>query len=181
MPYRKPIKGEFSKSNICTAEGLEVKANAPALPMCRKLLQAGFDPERPLHCYRGETLAIKISSIRYGAKYSVSEPSTGSGVRLVPYSEGPRKCGETAPIEFPDAAEDCLQNPPTHPRGPPRLCPKAVPVARLPARRLRLTNMSQLSHSWLLAIVEPILILNSNSIPNSQKAKSFTPLVIFAT
>jgi hypothetical protein len=77
--------------------------------MCRKLLEAGYDPDRPLHCYRGETLAMKItmkiSSISYGAKYSVSEPSTGSGVRLVPYSDGPKKSGVGSRIEFPDAAE----------------------------------------------------------------------------
>ena len=38
-------------------------------------------------------------------KYSVSEPSTGSGVRLVPYSEGPKKSGVASPIRFSDAAE----------------------------------------------------------------------------
>ena len=101
----KPILAQFIKSDRCTAEGLEVRANAPGLGMCRKLLEAGYDPDRPLHCYRGETLAMKISSISYGAKYSVSEPSTGSGVRLVPYSDGPQKSGAAPPIRFSDAAE----------------------------------------------------------------------------
>ena len=55
--------------------------------------------------HRGETLAMKISSIAYGARYSVSEPSTGSGVRLVPYSDGPQKSGAAPPIRFSDAAE----------------------------------------------------------------------------
>ena len=70
----KPIIAQFIKSDRCSAEGLEVRANAPALAMCRKLLEAGYDPDRPLHCFRGETLAMKISSIAYGARYSVSEP-----------------------------------------------------------------------------------------------------------
>src|SRR5215468_5665615 len=83
-----PIRAQFIKSDRRSAEGLEVRANAPGLAMCRKLLEAGYDPDRPLHCFWGETLAIKISSIAYGARYSVSEPSTGSGVRLVPFSEG---------------------------------------------------------------------------------------------
>ena len=102
---RQPIIAQFIKSNICTAEGLEVRANGPGLAMCRKLLEADYDPDRPLHCFRGDTLAMKISSIAYGARYSVSEPSTGSGVRLAPYSEGPKKSGVASPVRFPDAAE----------------------------------------------------------------------------
>src|SRR5262249_49670248 len=93
MSCPKPIIAQLIKSDRCSAEGLEVRANGPALAMCRKLLEAGYDPDRPLHCFRGETLAMKISSIAYGARYSVSEPSTGSGVRLVPYSDGPQKSG----------------------------------------------------------------------------------------
>src|SRR5262245_34019885 len=46
----------------------------------------------------GSTSAMKISSIAYGARYSVSEPSTGSGVRLVPHSDGPQKSGAAPPI-----------------------------------------------------------------------------------
>src|SRR5215831_1288773 len=101
----KPILAQFIKSDRCSAKGLEVRANAPGLAMCRKLLEAGYDPDRPLHCFRGETLAMKISSIAYGARYSVSEPSTGSGVRLVPYLDGPQKSGVAPPIRFSDAAE----------------------------------------------------------------------------
>jgi len=56
----KPIIAQFIKSDRCSAEGLEV---APALAMCRKLLEAGYNPDRPLHCFRGKTLAMKISSI----------------------------------------------------------------------------------------------------------------------
>jgi len=100
-----PILAQFIKSDRCCTEGLEVRANAPALAMCRKLIEAGYDPDRPLHCFRGETLAMKISSIAYGARYSVSEPSTGSGVRLAPNSEGPKKSGVASPVRFPDAAE----------------------------------------------------------------------------
>jgi len=99
MSGPKPILAQFIKSDRCSAEGLEVRANAPALAMWRKLLEAGYDPERPLHCFRGETLAMKVSSIAYGARYSVSEPSTGSGVRLVPYSDGLQKSG-AAPLQL---------------------------------------------------------------------------------
>src|SRR5215472_12702791 len=105
MSRPKPIIAQFVESNRCSAEGLEVRANAPGLAMCRKLLEAGYDPDRKLHCFRGETLAMKISSIAYGARYSVSEPSIGSGVRLVSYSDGPQKSGAAPPIRFSDAAE----------------------------------------------------------------------------
>ena len=57
----KPIIAQFIESDRCSAEGLEVMANAPGLVMCRKLLEAGYDPDRPLHCFRGEVLAMEIS------------------------------------------------------------------------------------------------------------------------
>src|SRR5215813_13950707 len=101
----RPILAQLIKSDRCSTEGLEVRGNAPALAMCRKLIEAGYDPDRPLLCFRGETLAMKISSIAYGARYSVSEPSTGSGVRLVPYSNGPQKSRVASPVRFHEAAE----------------------------------------------------------------------------
>src|SRR5262249_22204407 len=85
MSRPKPIIAQLMKSDRCSTEGLEVRANAPALAMCRKLIEAGYDPDRPLHCSRGETLA--------------------SGVRLVPYSDGPQKSGAAPPMRFSDAAE----------------------------------------------------------------------------
>jgi hypothetical protein len=69
MSRPKPIIAQFMGSDRCTAEGLEVKVNAPGLAMCRRLLEAGFEDCRPLHCFRGEELAMKISSIGWGAKY----------------------------------------------------------------------------------------------------------------
>ena len=60
MPPLKPIIAQFIESDRCSAEGLEVMANAPGLVMCRKLLEAGYDPDRPLHCFRGEVLAMEI-------------------------------------------------------------------------------------------------------------------------
>jgi len=52
MSRPKPIIAQFIKSDRCSAEGLEVRANAPALAMCRKLIEAGYS-DRPLHCFRG--------------------------------------------------------------------------------------------------------------------------------
>jgi len=33
----------------CGAEGFTVRAYAPVLAMCRKLIEAGYDPATPLH------------------------------------------------------------------------------------------------------------------------------------
>jgi hypothetical protein len=48
--------------------------------MYRKLLEAGFEDSRPLHCYRGDGLAMRISSIGWGAKYTVEDNPYGTPV-----------------------------------------------------------------------------------------------------
>jgi hypothetical protein len=52
---------------ICDAEGLTVRAFAPVLAMCRKLVDAGHDPATPLHAYRGDSLAMSVTSIGWDA------------------------------------------------------------------------------------------------------------------
>ena len=92
------------KQNIerCTAEGLEVKANAPGLAMCRRLLEAGFEDSRPLHCYRGKELAMKICSIGWGARYAIEEGPNGPKLR----KWKPVPTGVIAShVGLPDAAE----------------------------------------------------------------------------
>jgi hypothetical protein len=74
-----PIRAEISKSNRCDAEGYTVKTSAPVLAMCRKLVEAGYDPATPLHAYRGDTLCLKVRSIGEGAKLECQE---GGGFRL---------------------------------------------------------------------------------------------------
>lgn len=77
-----PIRAEIIKSNQCDAEGYSVKASAPVLAMCRKLIEAGYDPDRPLHAYRGDTLCLTVSSIGWGAKHTVVEKNR-DGLQLV--------------------------------------------------------------------------------------------------
>ena len=72
-PIADPIRAELSGNNSCTALGIAVRAKAPVLALCRKLIAAGHDPGRPLHAYRGETLALTVTAIGYGAKYTVVE------------------------------------------------------------------------------------------------------------
>jgi len=79
-----------------------VRANAPGLAMSRKLLEAGYEDSRPLHCFRGEELVMKISSIGYGARYVVEEGPNGPKLR----KWKPVATGVIASyIDLPDAAE----------------------------------------------------------------------------
>jgi hypothetical protein len=74
------IRAEIDGSDRCEAEGHIVKASAPVLAMCRKLIEAGYDPSRPLHAYRGDTLCLTVSSIGWGARYRVKDNACGTPV-----------------------------------------------------------------------------------------------------
>jgi hypothetical protein len=73
-----PIRAELTDDDTTTAEGVTAKTNAgPALALCRKLIDAGFDARRSLHCYRGDALCLTVTSIGWGAKYTVAEGTNG--------------------------------------------------------------------------------------------------------
>lgn len=69
-----------TESNRCEAEGYSVRANAPVLALCRKLVENGYDPARPLHAYRGDTLALTVTSIGHGAQFTVEDNPYGTPV-----------------------------------------------------------------------------------------------------
>jgi hypothetical protein len=91
----------------CAYDGLVVKHNAPVLAMCRKLIEAGYDPERPIEAYRGETLCLKIRTIAEGARLTVEEGPNGP--RLVPF----RKLADAK-----RPAKTCVTAPPMRPTRP---------------------------------------------------------------
>src|SRR5262249_47522637 len=76
-----PIEAELIGSNECRARdrarGITVRSSSPVLALCRALVGAGYDPGRPLHVYRGETLALTVRSIGEGARLRVSGSGTG--------------------------------------------------------------------------------------------------------
>jgi hypothetical protein len=74
------IRATITDSDRCEAEGYSVRAAAPVLALCRKLVENGFDPARPLHAYRGDTLCLSITSIGYGAKFTVGDNASGTPV-----------------------------------------------------------------------------------------------------
>jgi hypothetical protein len=83
--FMTPIRARITGSD-CEADGVTVRAAAPVLALCRKLLAAGYDPDRPLHAYRGDVLALKARSIREGAKLTVDESRTPRFVRWKPFA-----------------------------------------------------------------------------------------------
>jgi hypothetical protein len=56
---------------------MTVRAAAPVLTMCRKLLAAGHDPALRLECYRGHVLALTVASIGQAARLEVNGDGTG--------------------------------------------------------------------------------------------------------
>ena len=95
------IKAQIIGSDKCEAEGFTVRSSAPVLAMCRKLIEAGYDPARPLHAYRGDMLCLKISSIGYGARYTVKDGRTGRP-SLRRFHEPLRRVSTASPVDHSD-------------------------------------------------------------------------------
>lgn len=72
-PRQTPVHAEIIGSDKCRAEGYSARGPSPVLALCRKLVEAGFDPGRPLHAYRGEVLCLIVRSIGAGAALTVAE------------------------------------------------------------------------------------------------------------
>ena len=94
-----PLFAELIGSDTCTA-GITAIGNAPVLKLCRLLVEAGHDPDTPMHVYRGATLALKLRSIGEGAALAVRDDHRGAP-RFVRYRSAPagraRECaGVTA-------------------------------------------------------------------------------------
>ena len=78
-----PVRANIIGSDRCHAEGHSVRGSSPVLALCRKLVEAGFDPTRSLCVYRGDTVCLTVRSIGETAGLSVN--SKGSGfVRYLP-------------------------------------------------------------------------------------------------
>jgi hypothetical protein len=51
--------------DTCAALGIKVRTHAPVLALCRKLVDAGFDPATPLRPHRGEVLSAVIPQLAW--------------------------------------------------------------------------------------------------------------------
>jgi hypothetical protein len=65
------ISARIIGSDRCEALGITVRSATPIMAMCRRLLSVGHDPASSLRVYHGNTLALTVSSIDWGAKHTV--------------------------------------------------------------------------------------------------------------
>jgi hypothetical protein len=109
-----PVLGQMIGSDKATAAGITVRGPAPVLGLCRALVAAGADPNRPLHAYRGDVLALKVRTIGESAKLSVREDRAGP--RFVPWEPFPRGVKPSTR----EKAEGVVGLPPTRKTNPDR-------------------------------------------------------------
>src|SRR5262249_5459489 len=74
------LRAELTRSNIATAEGITARAESPVLALCRKLIEAGYDPATPLNAYRGQTPALRGLGIGAAPGLRVTADGTGRPV-----------------------------------------------------------------------------------------------------
>jgi hypothetical protein len=77
QPHRQMLEAELSGNDECRCGGITTRSSSPVLAMCRALVGAGYDPNRPLHVYRDKVLALTVRSIGEGARLTVSGNGTG--------------------------------------------------------------------------------------------------------
>jgi hypothetical protein len=92
----KEVARDIARSTIVVAQiighdkiecgGHRVQSYTPVFALCRKLIEAGFDSNRPMHAYRGDALCLTVRSLGEGAKLTVGDDSTGRP-RFRPYRD----------------------------------------------------------------------------------------------
>lgn len=85
-----PVVCRIIGSAHCEVDDLIVRHSAPVLAMCRALIDVGYDPERPLEAYRGDVLSLRVSSIGYGAQFTIEDNRSGGAPVLRRFKAFPR-------------------------------------------------------------------------------------------
>jgi hypothetical protein len=82
QPKQEHVIAELVGDDSCRCQelGAAVTANAPVLAMCRQLLATGIDPDTALGVYRRGVLALKVRSIREGARLTVKTAGNGTPI-----------------------------------------------------------------------------------------------------
>jgi hypothetical protein len=106
-----PILAQIVGDDSCAAEGFTATGHAPILALCRKLIEASFDPRRPLHAFRGTMLCLTVRSLREGAALIVKTSGNGApvfapldGAAAPPRALGPEDRGISTPEAVAPAA-----------------------------------------------------------------------------
>jgi hypothetical protein len=84
-------------SDRCSALGIAVRGRAPALALARSLIEAGYDPNRPLNVYREGVLALAIRSIGEASRLTVEDDQHGRP-RLRHWRNRRAECGAGSPV-----------------------------------------------------------------------------------
>ncbi len=99
-----PILAYIVGDDSCAAEGFTATGHAPILALCRKLIEADFDPRRPLRAYRGPVLCLTVPSLCKGAALIVKTCGNGApvfaaldGAAAPPIASGPEDRGISTP------------------------------------------------------------------------------------
>jgi hypothetical protein len=100
---RKRLCAYLTGSDVCSAAGITVTANAPVLELCRRLVEVGVAPATPMHVYRGATLALIVRTIGEVADLEINGRGTdfqrrravgmGASARLTRHSLAAARAG----------------------------------------------------------------------------------------
>jgi hypothetical protein len=77
MTERAAIRAVLTGDDRCAALGLTAQSASPVILPCQRLVNAGHDPNRPRHAYRGSTLALRVRSVGEGARLEINHHGTG--------------------------------------------------------------------------------------------------------
>ena len=77
------LVAHLSDSRACTGVGITANATTPAIVLCRDLIAAGLDPDAALEVYRAGTLALRIRTLREGARLTVKTAGNGCPIFAV--------------------------------------------------------------------------------------------------
>jgi hypothetical protein len=78
-----PVVAHLNGSSTCTGAGITARGATPVLVLCRQLLAAGLDPDTVMEVYRAGTLALRVRSLREGAKLTVKTAGNGCPIFAV--------------------------------------------------------------------------------------------------
>jgi hypothetical protein len=82
QPKQEHVIAELVGDDSCRCQEIDaaVTANAPVLALCRQLLATGINPDMALRVYRRGVLALKVRSIREGARLTVKTAGNGTPI-----------------------------------------------------------------------------------------------------
>jgi hypothetical protein len=90
------IRADLTGADTCSTTWVQIRDTQPVLALCRSLLAAGLDPDQALEVYRGTTLALRVRSIREGARLEINSHGTDFVGRRARRAASPMRSRELA-------------------------------------------------------------------------------------